>query len=533
MFPSPCRLPLVLLALLPLAPLPAQDLGRLTRWEEGRSMRAGSNVWLPGKRHDGRNNKDRPDRIEPGATHVLADLEGPGVITHIWLTFLREPHPWVRDGAADPREMLLRIYWDGRKHPDVEAPVGDFFACCFGRRMEVVSVPVIVEDGDSFNCFWRMPFRRSARIVIVNQGEKPIRKLYNNIDWVKKKSLPEETLYFCAQYRQEYPSRPGQDYLVLEAEGKGHYVGTVFAVRTRSPSWFGEGDELIYIDGEEKPSIRGTGTEDYFLSAWGLKQHGTPYFGVPYVSHPDRVVGQMTCSYRWHLHDSLVFRQGIRVTFETFGWISPDENKEHRAHSWNEREDDISSVAFWYQQGPAKRFTEIPSAAQRRLPSLERVLVWGKEALAGGAHGKGRAVRQEGERHLRSGGQFFFKPASVAEGWVEYTFQVARKEPLRLLLELTRSYDYGTWQPLLNGVRIGEPLDLYNPRTDLREFHLMDFWPEPGKYTLRLECTGRNPSSRGIYLGVDSIRLRQRRPRVEKLGWDRDRDWRKEQVLYR
>jgi len=175
-----------------------QGLAGLTRWEEGRSMRVGSNVWIEDDLYDGKNNMDRPDRIEPGDTYVMADLEGPGVITHIWMTFLQEPHFWVTDGAANHQEMLIRIYWDGRPKPDVEAPVGDFFACCFGRRMEVISVPVIVEDGDSYNCFWHMPFRKSARIEIVNQSKKPIRKLYNNVDWVKKKSLPENTMYFCA-----------------------------------------------------------------------------------------------------------------------------------------------------------------------------------------------------------------------------------------------------------------------------------------------------------------------------------------------
>ncbi len=442
-----------------------QGLAGLTRWEEGRSMRVGSNVWIEDDPYDGKNNLDRPDRIEPGETYVMADLQGPGIITHIWMTFLHEPHFWVTDGAANHQEMLLRIYWDGREKPDVEAPVGDFFANCFGKRMEVISVPVIVEDGDSYNCFWHMPFRKSARIEIVNQSKKPIRKLYNNVDWIKKKSLPENTMYFCAQYRQEYPAENGKDYVVLDAEGKGYYVGTVYAVRTRSPAWFGEGDEKIYIDGEAKPSIRGTGTEDYFLSAWGLKLNSTPYFGVPYLNQPERIVGQMTCSYRWHVHDPLVFNTGIRVTFETFGWMSPDENKEHRAHSWNEREDDFSSVAFWYQMGPTKKFTEVPSAEERKLPSLERILVWGKEAIDDSRHGKGTALVQQGARYLESGGQLLFKPQTKEDGWVEFSFEVKEKEPLRLLLELTRSYDYGVWQPILNGVKLGEPLDLYSSST--------------------------------------------------------------------
>jgi len=515
------------------SPSCGQGLGDLTHWQEGRSMRAGSNLWIEHYMYDGQNNKDRPDRIEAGHTHVLADLKGPGVITHIWLTFLQEPHTWVTDGAANAQEMLLRIYWDGRAKPDVEVPVGDFFANCFGKRMEVISSPVVVEDGDSYNCFWHMPFRKSARIEVVNQSTKPIRKLYNNIDWVKKKSLPENTMYFCAQYRQEYPARNGEDYLVLDAEGQGYYVGTVYAVRTRSPSWFGEGDEKIYIDKEKRPSIRGTGTEDYFLSAWGLKENSTPFFGVPYLNQPERIVGQMTCSYRWHIHDPLVFNTGIRVTFETFGWMSADENKENRPHSWNEREDDFTSVAFWYQIGPTKKFTEVPPAAERKLPSLERVLVWGKNHADAQYHGRGEARVQEGARYLESGGQLLFKPESIGQGWLEIPFEVQEKEPLRLLLELTRSYDFGIYQPYLNGVKLGKPLDLYRAETDLWEFHLMDFWPDPGAYTLRLECVGKNRESRGLGVGVNSVRLRKRRPRVKAFGYDKDKDWRKEQMLYR
>ncbi|NLE37077.1 MAG: DUF2961 domain-containing protein [Pirellulaceae bacterium] len=519
----------------PPASVHGQTLRKLTQWEEGRSMRAGSNAWNPNDPYDKTNNFDRPDRIEAGETYVMADLKGPGIITHIWLTFLQEPHFWVTDGAADPREMLIRIYWDGREKPDVEVPVGDFFANGFGKQMEVISVPVVVEDADSYNCFWQMPFRKSARIEIVNQSKKPIRKLYNNVDWIKKESLPENTMYFCAQYNQQYPTpaEPGKPYLVLDTEGKGYYVGTFLSVRTRSPSWFGEGDELIYIDGEEKPSIRGTGTEDYFLSAWALKTNSTPYFGVPYLNQNNRIVGQMTCMYRWHIHDPIVFSDGIRVEFETFGWMSADENEEREPHSWNEREDDYSSVAFWYQMGPSKKFTTVPPAEERKLPSLDRVVVWGKEALKTGSHGEGRARLEEGVLYLESKGQLNFRPRDVANGWVEYTVEVKEKEPLRLLVEATRSPQSGTYQVLLDGVKIGEPIDLYNAETDLYEFHLMDFWPEPGKYTLRLECVGKNKDSEGHRIGVNSVRLRERRPRVKAFGYEKDKDWRVEQILHK
>ncbi len=276
----------------------AGGLADLAKPQEGRSMRATSTMRVGEVRRGGSEQKINPlaeprgdldeasnsdnFRVAPGATHVLLDAQGPGVITHIWITFLGpEPQAWAKQGSANHQEMLLRMYWDGHERPAVEAPVGEFFANCFGKRSEVISLPVIVEDADSYNCFWQMPFRKSARIEIVNQSEKPISLLYYNIDWIKKKSLRKDTPYFYAQYRQEYPVEHGKDYVILDTKGKGHYVGTVLAVRTRSPAWFGEGDEKIYIDGEAKPSIWGTGTEDYFLSAWGLKTTSTPYFGVP------------------------------------------------------------------------------------------------------------------------------------------------------------------------------------------------------------------------------------------------------------
>ena len=133
------------------------------------------------------------------------------MITHIWITFLGpEPQNWAKQGSANHQEMLLRMYWDGNARPAVEAPVGDFFANCFGKRSEVISLPVIVEDADSYNCFWHMPFRKSARIEIVNQSDKPISLLYYNIDWIKKDKLPKDTPYFYAQYRQEYPAAARQ-----------------------------------------------------------------------------------------------------------------------------------------------------------------------------------------------------------------------------------------------------------------------------------------------------------------------------------
>lgn len=525
----------------------AASLGDLAEPHEGRSMRATSTMRQGEVRRGGAERKLLPTAdprgdldeasnydnftVPPGETHVLMDEKGPGVITHIWITFLGpEPQDWAKKGAANHQEMLLRMYWDGDDRPAVEAPVGDFFANCFGKRSPVTSLPVIVEDADSYNCYWHMPFRKSARIEVVNQSEKQISLLYYNIDWIKKDKLPKETPHFYAQYRQEYPVESGKDYVVLETEGKGHFVGTVMAVRTRSPSWFGEGDEKIYIDGEKKPSIWGTGTEDYFLSAWGLQTTTTPYFGVPYFDQWG-IVGGHTSAYRWHLNDPIVFTKGIKVTFEHFGWISPDENPHYKATSWNERQDDYSSVAFWYQTGKPTFRARAPHARERELPNIERSVVYARDFKDPEHRGKGSAVTQQ--ISFYPGEQLLYMPPAAEGAWLEFPFEVQKKEPLRLLLVMTKANDFGRYQAFLDGTKVGAPFDLFSDKVATEEIHLLDFWPSPGKHTLKLECTGKNVNSEGYYCGVESVRLRERRPRVIEMGHEKDNDWKQDPKLYR
>jgi len=520
-------------------------LSDLAKPQEGRSMRSTSTMRVGEARRGGAEKRLNPRaeprgdlseesnfdnfNVPPGQTHVLLDEQGPGVITHIWMTFLGpQRQNWAKSGSANHQEMLLRMYWDGDPRPAVEAPVGDFFANAFGRRSEVNSLPVIVEDADSYNCFWPMPFRKSARIEVVNQSEKPISLLYYNIDWIKKK-VPKNTPYFHAQYRQEYPVKQGQDYVILDTQGKGHYVGTVLSVRTRSPAWFGEGDEKIYIDGERKPSIWGTGTEDYFLSAWGLKICSTPYFGVPYFDQWG-IVGGHTSAYRWHINDPIVFNTGIKVTIEHFGWISPDENPNYKSTSWNERQDDYSSVAFWYQTGRSTFEATAPDARERKLPNLDRVIAYARDFTDAAHHGEGEATTQHLEFY--EGAQLLYKPQGRENAWVEIPFEVKKKEPLRLLLNATKSADFGSYQISLNGVKLGGAVSFFNSKTVSEEVHLLDFWPDPGQYTLRLDCVGKENGSQGYYAGIESVRLRERRPRVAEMAHDKDKDWRAAPKLY-
>jgi len=496
-------------------------LDGLERLQEGRSRRATSTALDKDGNFDPTSNWDNR-LVKSGDSLALADLKGPGIIRHIWITFPDKDPSWIsKVGCADPSEIVLRMYWDGREKPDVESPIGDFFAGGFGMRMTVKSVPVQVENGRSYNCFWPMPFSKSARITVTNESTKPLVALYWNIDWVQKKSLQPQTAYFCAQYRREFPCEEGKDYLILDAEGRGHYVGTVLSVRSRSPEWFGEGDEKIYIDGEEKPSIWGTGTEDFFLCAWGLREASFPYYGVPYTDGWGEV-GSKTVAYRWHITDPFLFNKTIRVTIEHYGWISPDERPDNKIHGFTERTDDYASVAFWYQVGPTKKFTTLPSVEERRLPEIDTIFA-GKDYGEAIPHGVGKAAVQEGY-DWTNGGQVLYQPAEAEGAWLEVPFTVEKYEPKCLVLVLTHSYDFGIYKVLLDGKPIGEPINLYLPEMTVKEHRLVSLWIRPGKHVVRLDCVGKDPRSSKLWLGFDSLRLRQRRDIVVKYAHDKEKE---------
>ena len=245
---------------------PLAGLERLKK-ERTRRVSSADENWRNG------NADARP--IGPGGTLTVAELEGPGRITHIWFTI----------AAADPyygRSVTLRMYWDGDEQPGVESPLGDFFAAGHGIAVPVNSLPVQVSaEGRAYNCYWPMPFRKSARVTVTNDSpEHMVHALYWYVDWCATEDPGEDVAYFHAQYRQEFPCEAGRNYLIFDGVGQGHYVGTVLSVHMNSGSWFGEGDDFFYIDGEAEPSLRGTGTEDYFCDAWGFRPFNNLYYGV-------------------------------------------------------------------------------------------------------------------------------------------------------------------------------------------------------------------------------------------------------------
>jgi len=287
--------------------------------------------------------------IEPGATAVLAEIPGPGAIHHIWVTIAAEPFYG--------RKLVLRMHWDGETTPSVEAPIGDFFGVGHGLDRSFSSLPInCSSEGRARNCYWFMPFRKSARITVTNEGGKPVAAFYYYVDYRVLKELPEFIPYFHAQYRQEMPCAPDRNYVLLDAEGRGHYVGCNLSVLQRAMGWWGEGDDMIYVDGEETPSLHGTGSEDYFSDAWGMREDENPFYGCP-LQEEDFQAGSKATVYRFHIPDPIPFNRSILVTIE-------------HGHG-NDRADNFSSVAYWYQAEPHKRFPPLPLVAQRLPFALE------------------------------------------------------------------------------------------------------------------------------------------------------------------
>jgi len=495
------------------------DLG-LSKIENGRSNAVSSHAKFAAS------NEDRLKYIKSGETTEIANIKGPGIINHIWLTFNEARPNWLEaGGSANPAEIVLRIYWDGASEPAVESPLGDFFAAGFGLRTEIVSMPVIVEGGDGYNCYWTMPFRKSARITLTNEGDKNVRSFYYQIDYTETDKLPDDAAYFCAQYRQEFPEQIGNDYLLLDAEGQGHYIGTVMSVRSRSPYWFGEGDAKFYIDGEEEPSIWGTGTEDYFLCAWGLNECITPYFGCTYKSmDTEEDLGVKFTLYRWHLKDPVRFNKSLKFKIEHKGWISADETQTGVVDGHVEREDDMATVAFWYQEGEPLRFTSLPPYSGRVLPELD-IITEGKELIKNVRHSAGKVELQPGF-DWTGDGQLFFMP-SGENAWLETDIFIEKEEPRGLILRLTNSYDYGTYRIFIDGIPIPDvpmtidmdfnspagnfrTIDLYSKNVIVKDYYLGSTLLKKGKHIIRFESAGRNSNSRGNFLGFDSFRLRER-----------------------
>jgi len=309
--------------------------------------------------------------LPQGQTVTLADInEGPGEIRHLWIT--------VTDKTEKDffvlRDLVIRMYWDGEETPSVEAPLGDFFCNGFGVKTRINSLPIIVVPHGGMNCYFPMPFAKQARITIENQHAVEIKHFFFQIDYALVDALPADSLRFHAQWRREAVTELKRDYTLLDGvRGAGQYVGTYMAWSLLERNWYGEGEVKFFLDGDGAfPTICGTGTEDYFGGAWGFvekdgepeQEYNTAYLGHPRSSNPKLNAGNAFDDnpipqhgfYRWHLPDPVCFQTDFRATVQQIGLSK---------RGLYERQDDISSVAYWYQTEPHAPFPVFPAAAAR------------------------------------------------------------------------------------------------------------------------------------------------------------------------
>jgi len=305
----------------------------------------------------------------PGETLVLADLEGPGAIQQIWMT-----------PTGNYRFTILRFFWDGEATPSVEVPIGDFFASAytnFNTFAPLHSLPVCVNPGNAFNCYWEMPFRKHCKVTLENIGFEPMRIFYQ-INYTLTE-VPADAAYFHAQFRRTNPLPYKDVYTLLDGvHGQGHYVGTSMAWQINNNGWWGEGEIKFYLDGdlpggvvgrnikehggECYPTICGTGTEDYFCGSYNFEnkttkqyqEFTTAYAGVPHVVRPDGLYSANLrfSLYRWHIMDPVRFQKDFAVTMQALGWRT--------GGRYLPAQDDIASVAFWYQAEPHAAFPKLP-----------------------------------------------------------------------------------------------------------------------------------------------------------------------------
>lgn len=320
--------------------------------------------------------------IAPGETATIAEMKGPGIVKHIWVTI----------GSKDElirRNLILRMYWDGQQHPSVECPIGDFFGQGWGMKYNFVSLPLAAapKEGNALVCYFPMPYGNGARITVENQSDEHVDSFYYYLDYEAHDSMPADQGRFHASYRQELTKPEGQgdveaiggglenewtifgeyplnttdknNYFFCELEGRGHFVGVNYYINNPTPVWYGEGDDMFLVDGEPWPgSAHGTGTEDYFNQSWCPDEHYChPYFGT--ARAPGRLndsgrfgwVGR-THVYRFHLEDPIRFQKSLRASIE-------------HGHG-NCLTLDLASVAYWYQTLPSKPFPPLPSRDERK-----------------------------------------------------------------------------------------------------------------------------------------------------------------------
>lgn len=330
-----------------------------------------------GKSANGRKGSPCLANLQAGQSFTFAEIEGPGVIRHIWLT-VEKRHP------AMLRNLIFRCFWDGQSQPSVEAPLGDFFGVSHGATTHFESAYLTNAEGRSFNCYFPMPFSSAARMTLTNESEEDLGMFFYTVDYTVGDDVTPVTPCFHAQFRRVRDTMLYEDYAIVDGvEGKGRYLGVSVGIVDRYADcacWWGEGEVKIYLDGDTRyPTICGTGSEDYAGAAWGIGRFHAREFGAPLVEH------RHVSFYRFHAHDPVYFSRKLRVTLQQIGndgsveplrpgdrpamdrFIQAGQYRKDRPGGNFERVDDVCSTAYWYQTLPTRPFPPLPDKALRSL----------------------------------------------------------------------------------------------------------------------------------------------------------------------
>lgn len=446
----------------------------------------------------------------PGETVVLADLAGPGIVNHIWITIADSEYAW-------PRLLRVRVYYDGHKTPSVDVPLGDFFGVGHGYERNLNSMMVRnASFGRARNSYWPMPFRKSCKITVTNEGRRRVTSLYYHVDWQKHDALPEDIGYFHAHYRQATPPPAGKLYTLLNIRGVGHYVGSVLNIIQTQMGWFGEGDEMFYVDDEPTPRIEGTGTEDYFNDAWALRVSDGAWTGIP-VAEGEGYGARLT-GFRWHGTDPVPFKKSLRVGIEHFGWTY---NADGTARSgFEERSDFFSSVAFWYQKGVNEDLPEPPYGAAR-LPFGNALQIEVEDNLKDVTVKKGEVSVQ---KEVFWSKDVLFLKAQGPGAIVNIPFEVPKDGFYEVIAQIAQAPDYGdyvatldgkqtnstllTWGPLQAQAPPPEIIHNYQPEIFVGIDHRLGWFKlSKGRHLLSFMCVGKDNLATGYNLGVDGVVL--------------------------
>lgn len=441
--------------------------------------------------------------LAPHEKKDVANLTGPGEITHFWTTI----------AAPDPnhlRDIVIRIYWDGNSYPSVETPIGDFYGMGNGQYTNFKNPVQAYGTDHGMNCFWPMPFAKSARVEIENESDQRVDAYYYYIDWRKLDKIPERTCYFHAQYRQAFPNESGKPYLFVDTDGApGHFVGVSLSIHTRVPGWWGEGDDIFTVDGEKEPSLWGTGSEDFFCGAWGFGEtFYTDYFGMPQRTRMDQGADNYWNVYRLYLENPIPFKNSIKVEIE-HGAAGFDET---RGGSNN----DYSSIAYWYQATPRPLKGTLPSAAQRtvKLVTAEDLSKGIIEPQYGNIHAKrGSSGGLQEMQPFTKDGRKWYKGdqltigASAKDTNVSVDINIPSDLKGPAVLRLTKAPDYGRFQLKLDGRVILNNYDAYATEVVPVLVKVGDQDLKAGNHKLEITITGKNDKSSGFHCGIDYLRV--------------------------